>query len=154
MFERLEHGLKPVSQRNCQKGALGNPRERNLRSSLKNGDASCLSAGRVGHGLRQIFKEPCVVCVGPTGAAAHIASGSVWATPQLTAKSPFLRSLKKCGASACLGRQGEGPDLRCRGDRPLIPAFSPEYGGEGGRFIIILDHCHSVAVARYPCAGC
>ena len=57
-FERLEHGLKPVSQQSCQKGALGNTRERNLRFSLDNEDASCLTAGRVGHELRQIFKEP------------------------------------------------------------------------------------------------
>src|SRR3954470_23010455 len=91
--------MNPVSQRNCQKGALGNRRERNLRFSLENPDASCLTAGRVGHGLRQIFKEPWVLCVGPTGAATHIANGSVWAVPQLTAKYPSSSLEKYLGVS-------------------------------------------------------
>src|SRR3954447_21828978 len=124
-----------MSQQNCQKGALGNRRERNLRFSLDNEDASCLTAGRVGHGLRQIFKEPCVLSERPTGAAIHIASGSVWATPQLTAKSPFLRHWRKVS-----GRQRTRGRGRVRGRsrrdyciRPLILTFSPEYRGEGTR---------------------
>src|SRR5437868_4049266 len=105
--------MKPVSQQSCQKGALGNRKERNLRSSLKNRDASCLTAGRVGHDLPDCQRAVGAVPTTDWRSGTHrkwIGMGHAAVNTEITFSSSLEKSVG-ASASPC-GRGGGGGRAR------------------------------------------